>query len=290
MKKKFFAIISVLLFVLLPVSVNADMGPKPSVQIRFEGLSDEECYGTLLSQQPTSLFAGVWDGTEEDARHSGNSEWYDTPEDVWRAFVEYKDADGFYYLQETWNCGETGTLNWTYFPPETFKVLLYFPEHEMFAVSDICESYAFHSYYTVDASAFTEGKLTVSKSYEYTGEIVSFLARFCITVALEVAIAFCFGFRSKHALSVLISVNFITQLLLNALLSVVGFKGGAFALILLYILLELLVTVYELVWYYFALCSKTDISFIRITLYTLVANFVSFNAGILIALIVPSMF
>jgi hypothetical protein len=124
MKKKLFAIIFVLLFVLLPISVNADMGPKPSVRIVIEGLGDEVCYGTLLSQTDYTVGASVWDGTEEDARHSGNSEWYDTPEDIWRAFVEYKDADGFYYLQETWNCGETGTLDWTYIPPNIFKVLL----------------------------------------------------------------------------------------------------------------------------------------------------------------------
>lgn len=40
--------------VLLPLTVHADMGPKPSVRVHFENLSGEVCYGTLLSQESST--------------------------------------------------------------------------------------------------------------------------------------------------------------------------------------------------------------------------------------------
>ena len=167
---------------------------------------------------------------------------------------------------------------------------MYFPERGTFAVSEICESYAFHSYYTVDASAFAQNTLTVTKTYDYKGDTVSFLARFFITVAIEVLIAFAFGIRSKRELPVFCTVNFVTQLFLNAALCVIGVNGGAFELVFAYGFLEFLVTGIELMWYYFALCRKRDTPFEIVMSYTAVANFVSFIAGVLISLIVPAMF
>ncbi len=58
--------IAVMLFVLLPlfcsITASADTGPKPSVKVSFEGLSDELCYGTLLSASKSTGPASVWDG------------------------------------------------------------------------------------------------------------------------------------------------------------------------------------------------------------------------------------
>lgn len=40
-----------LLLALLAFPVGADMGPKPSVTVNFDGLSDRVCYATLLSDR-----------------------------------------------------------------------------------------------------------------------------------------------------------------------------------------------------------------------------------------------
>ena len=66
--------------------------------------------------------------------------------------MHYEDADGFYFLQEWWDCTESNALRWTYRPPSVYKILLYFPESDSFMVSPIYEQYAFDSYYTVDLS------------------------------------------------------------------------------------------------------------------------------------------
>lgn len=42
---------AVFVVIVLPITANADMGPKASVRIQFENMGDELCYGTLLSEK-----------------------------------------------------------------------------------------------------------------------------------------------------------------------------------------------------------------------------------------------
>ena len=112
---------------LTPVEASADMGPKPSVWILFENMGDEWCYGTLLSEKESTGPAYIWDGEEENARHKENYSWAEFDYETWRAFVEYEDPDGYYFLQEGWTVSETKEIAWTYYPPNRFKILLYYP-------------------------------------------------------------------------------------------------------------------------------------------------------------------
>ena len=95
-------LLALLLTALLPVTAYADMGPKPSVQVTFENMDDRLCYGTLLSERESTGPAYVWDGNEEHI-----SLWGDQDRNVWQAFVDYQDPDGFYFLQWFWRCDET---------------------------------------------------------------------------------------------------------------------------------------------------------------------------------------
>ena len=139
---------------LFPITASADTGPKPSVRITFENLGDEECWGTLLSSKKSTGPSSAWDGNGEDARHNenpnGQYDWQDFGYDVWKAFVDYDEKDDYYFLQEAWQINETKELAWTYYPPNEFKILLYFPETEEYAVSGVYERYAFDSYFTVN--------------------------------------------------------------------------------------------------------------------------------------------
>ena len=127
-------------------------------------------------------------------------------------------VDGYFFLQEWWNCSETNQLNWTYYPPSPFKILLYFPETDFFYVSPIYERYAFDSYYTVDLSDYTEDGISAEESYDYTWEGISLGARILLTILLELLIALPFGYREKKVLGFLAIVNIITQILLNVAL------------------------------------------------------------------------
>ena len=88
------------------MKASADTGPKPSVRVTFENMGDELCYGTLLSKTPSTGPAHAWDGTEDGKYiHEG------ADEAVWRAFTEFKDEDGFYFLQWFWRADENKALN-----------------------------------------------------------------------------------------------------------------------------------------------------------------------------------
>lgn len=296
--KKFFAAFLALfcLFAfLIPLSqdsrsASADTGPKPSVRIAFINMGDEVCYGTLLSDDPSTGPNTVWDGNPENAYYGG----FDY--DVWKAFVDYEDSDGYYFLQEIRQCNQTKQLNWTYYPPSSFKILLYYPESRSFAVSGIYEQYAFDSYYTVDMEGVEIGAVTaelsdVEKSYDYTWEIISLICRIVVTVAIELAVALPFGLRRKKQICTVLAVNAVTQILLNVLLNVINFNQGYFAFIFFYILFELIVFAVEAVVYCFLLRrgeQKTPVW--KCIVYALVANAASFAAGMALAVFIPGIF
>ena len=283
---------------LLPITASADTGPKPSVRITFENMGDELCYGTLLSKNPSTGPNSAWDGDED---HIDN-DLIDL--DIWRAFVDYEDADGYYFLQIAWQVNEKKELAWTYYPPDSFKILLYYPETDQYAVSGICDRYAFDTYYTVDMAGADIGsveydenrsnndRLNAQKSYQYKQELLSLVARILITVAVEMGIALLFGFRGRGALLLLVGVNTATQIILNVLLNVINFRSGSWAFVAWYIMLELAVFAIEAALY--TACMK------KLTgeekpvwfygAYSLVANGISFGAGLIIANILPGIF
>ncbi len=310
--EKFTRIITTLMCVLMammifPITASADTGPKPSVRITFENLGDELCYGTLLSSKPSTGPSSAWDGTEEDARHNENSngyyDWQDFGYDVWKAFVDYDEKDEFYFLQEAWQINETKELAWTYYPPNEFKILLYFPETGEYAVSGVYERYAFDSYFTVNMDdakpsvdyneeLSSDDRLNAYKSYNYSVEIGSLVARILITIVIEMAIALLFGYREKKQLLLLAGVNSGTQIILNVLLNIVNYNSGEMAFVVLYILFELIVFAIEAVLFYHFLNKisiKQKPKWLAVV-YALVANFVSFEAGMLIAEWLPGIF
>ena len=188
-----------------PVPVHADTGPKPSLRVRFENLGEELCYGTLLSEKSSTGPQSAWDGNPETAvyRENPGYEYADFSYETWLAFAEYEDADGYYFLQVGWTVSETKEMAWTYYPPQNFKVLLYFPQEGVFVSSGVCERYAFDSYYTVNMEGLNIGSVSAGgeelspyRSYDYTGEILSLLARIVITILIEIGVALLFGFRS----------------------------------------------------------------------------------------------
>lgn len=264
-----------------------DMGPKPSVRVEFENMDDALCYATLLSERSSTGPSSAWDGNPENARHDGMVGYADLSEEVWRSFVDYADSDGYYFLQEGWQVSAEEGLAWTYYPPNPFKILLYFPETDTFMTSGIYERYAFDSYFTVDMAALSEdGLLLAEKDYQWGGEVAAFLARFAITFVIEMAVALLFGFREKRQLLVLLIVNGATQLLLNGALSIIDYHSGYIAFILFYILFELLITIIEAVVYAAQLPrygQKTKKRWVCVV-YAIAANFVSFHAGLYIAM------
>ena len=284
----FLLLFVLLLTVLLPVTAWADTGPKPSVQVTIKGLGDAPCYATLLSEQKSTGPTGVWSGNDDEIHHNNT---YEFDRAIWDAFTSYEDPDGFYFLQWSWQVNETKQFRWGYYPPSTFKILLYFPEQNQFYTSGICERYAFDSYFTIDVSDRSPTQpLKAAKSYDYTLEILSLLARTVITIALEIGIAWLFGFRSKEELKVLVIVNVITQVALNVALNIVNYNYGQQLFVWAYFGYELLVFIAEAIAYCIFLERVSGKRLRRYIGYALIANTVSFAAGFAIAKLIPGIF
>ena len=278
---------------ILPVTAGADIGPKPSVVIDIKGLEGETYYVTLLSEKDST---GPWSKHEtlEEASQS-----YGGPktiqEEAWTAFNQYEDEDGFYFL----GCLENGSyahqFQWTYYPPETFKVLLYFPESGAFAVTeDIYQRYAFDSYYTLNAEGAEEthqlGELR--RSYQFGWEGLSFLARVVLTLAAEMALALAFGFRAKKQLKVIFAANLVTQVILNLLLNFINYRSGPFMLVFHYAWMELVVFLLEGALYAGTLkrWDRNPGKKRHPWGYALAANLTSLLLGILVAHWIPGIF
>lgn len=298
------------------IEASADTGPKPSVRITFENMGDELCYATLLSKTPSTGPAEAWDGTE-DGKYFFNG----ADETVWRAFVEYKDPDGFYFLQWFWRADEKKTLNWRYYPPQVFKILLYYPERttndgaagNAFCTSDVLERYAFHSYFSVDMrnvqseTIGTIAKISATKSYDYSAELPGFFVRLFATLGAEILLALIFGLRAKRAFFTVTAANVVTQILLNLLLNVQLRINNIYGIFTLYFFAELGIFLAEAALYCFVLgrrkngendvsgCGKDEktLAFYskkRLILYAFTANLVSFCIGLPLAYLFPSAF
>lgn len=180
---------------------------------------------------------------------------------------------------------------------------MYFPETGEYAVSGVYERYAFDSYFTVNMDdakpsvdyneeLSSDDRLNAYKSYNYSVEIGSLVARILITIVIEMAIALLFGYREKKQLLLLAGVNSGTQIILNVLLNIVNYNSGEMAFVVLYILFELIVFAIEAVLFYHFLNKisiKQKPKWLAVV-YALVANFVSFEAGMLIAEWLPGIF
>ena len=315
------ALVAVLVFA-KPQTASADMGPKPSINITFDKFGDEMCYVTILSQHittgPYSAYAPDegWD-YKDFARYDSN--YHDNPdyhneevERIWQTFVDYKDADGYYFLQLWWKLdAENNNIRWGYYPPYSFKVLLYYPESNVFVTSGIYERYAFDSYYTVDMTVvndvllnpdlsagdepldpgFTlvEVELELKNTYDYLTEIVGLLFRIALTILVELLIALLFRIKGRKPYITILVTNAVTQIALNVALNVLCYFDGFMMLIFLYLPLELGVIFVEAVTYAIAL-RKQGVPIWKSLLYALVANVVSGGLGFAIAWFLPSLF
>lgn len=294
----------------------ADTGPKPSASFTFTGMPDEDYYVTMLAEvdaygphrvhQPGSEIPGyVLEQGEDDPAYP-----------AWQKFVDYKDPDGYYFLEDLFEqCHGDDEAGWRYFPPEQFKLLLYFPESDVFLCSGITERYAFDSLYALDLGgrppaelaaltltdadgnpldAGSAGEITLDKSDGTRQQIIGFLGRLGITLVIELALAWGWKYRKGSQLLFIGVANLVTQCLLNASLLYWGARETSRgAIIFWYILLELAVTGIEAAAYAYLLpgTDRKDPAVCRhAALYALSANLLSFLGGLALSEVFPILF
>ena len=264
MKKKvllFFAV--VFLFVsLFPHTLSADMGPKPSVSIKVEGIEGMKYFVTLLSDKEQY---GPWSKIEEVDNHSSDAE-----DIAFAYFANYDDPDGFCFLGNMSEMLEgDGEFSWTYYPPDKFKIAIYCFDESSLSVSDVYERDAFNAYYTVQ---YEKDLLKVDEEIHLGKALLSGIFRALVTIAVEMALAYLFKYRERKQIMTILIVNIITQLLLNVFLSVCDYLGGILVWMMMFVIGEIAVLILEYLIYLIAFKKEKRG---KLFLYTLLANLLS---------------
>lgn len=287
----FLLTLTVLWALLLPVTASADMGPKPSVTVTFQGLEGERYYATLLSSQEST---GPWSA---GSSYSGKDE--ETDREAWEKFKNYPEKNGDYFLGFFEDCTVTHTLSWGYYPPGEFRILLYFPEYGTFADSgETMSRYAFSSQFTADLSGTdlfvsTQGQMEVERSGGVGGSPGGFAVRVLLTIALELLIGLLFHFRKARQIGIICLTNLVTQAALNAALDLTHYYQGfwLFTTMPAYFLLELAVWAVECAVYRKSLPRYGEEGRrYHPCWYAAVANAASFAVGLALAAVWPRLF
>lgn len=249
MKKRILAwlLCVVLLVPMVAVTAYADCAPKPSVNVDVlcaknvivTLLAEQERYGPNNTVKPGEL-------PEEWRNYDSKAELR-----AWERFRDYQDADGFHF----WGQMDWHGIDWSYYPPERFKIAVYFPENDVLIVSEeIFETYAFHSDFRlwIQSVEYTDGQivsLDLKKDFDWMEEVWEFFIRVLLTLAVEFAVAWLMGFREKRHVKVILLVNLVTQVILNGMLTLwYIFDGPMDAMIRLF-LAEIVVLTLESVIY-----------------------------------------
>lgn len=270
MKICFFLLLSVFLIFSVSIDVYADFGPKPFVEIDITGMEDINYTATLISKVA-----------------SGPNFFYEDyleMSDPWMEYhpiMEYEDSEGFKWIGRHWEMQGNGKLEWGYYPPKNFKLLIMTEDNKYYTSNEL-ERYAFASYFQVDLSDVIGGEnstftviKSVSSNFNYFKEIPSFFFRLIFTIAIEIGIAFLFGFRKKNQMITILIVNLVTQIFLNVMLNITTYFEGWLTAMFFFFIAEIFVLFFEMLFYIFYFKNQKT----KAALYSLVANLISCALG-----------
>lgn len=250
-KLKILGILGILMVVISMFSVvNADTGPKPTINIEFKNLPD----GLLVSDLEVGLLTSCTD------RENNTN-----PEDI-KDFVldnwEYDDDRLLWKSQHETSC------SFTYFGvPTVYRIIVHVPGEEGYKVSDIIERKELIQNITLDLETMeVQGAITLESVVPTVVEGIICIA---LTLIIELLIAKCFRIKETK---VLVITNICTQLALQILLNV-GIKY-----IIALTIGEILVFLTE--FFVYKKYIKSVESTKKIFGYTLVANVASCLIGI----------
>lgn len=251
MKKRIFTWLLCLALVVMlnMVTAYADCGPKPTTHVQIRETGGRRVVVTLLANQKQ---CGPYQAVEQDETPGGwAGEMNDETEKAWYAFRDYEDPDGFYFLGFV----QAMDMNWTYYPPEEFKVAVYVPEEDIVLVSDQSfERYAFHSDFRLNLSTADYHQsgavpMELRTDFDWMEEVWGFLTRAVLTILVELAVALLFGYRMAKQIKTIVFVNLVTQVGLNVMLSVWYIFDGPLAAMIGLAIGELVVLAVESILY-----------------------------------------
>ena len=258
MKRKHYRIFAAVLLciALLTVSAGADMGPKPHIGIQVQNAPQETYYLDLLVPdektghlsdnlswnrlERSSLDADIVDILEKAAQGEDyGMKWH-------LAMLDGTNAPMTGSLQ-----GEDDYFSFDYHGvPDTFRIVIATADGAR--LSPMLHRRLLQQSYIYDYSANAVQEQNVW--YSYCGQ---FLSSLLPTLFLEGVLLFSFGFWNRRSILVFLGVNFATQLGLTLVTVLCAGVGVPFYRYLVFLPLELVITVVETLIYRKTLrCSR----------------------------------
>ena len=243
--------------------VSADCAPKPVTVIYTTGEDSETVFLTLLGEE-WDFVSTVQEGRDENPYSDGPKAR------AWNTFISWKDSDGLSFSGEVYQ----STVHWGYYAPDPFKVALYFPETDVLLVSEeVFERYAFQSNYSLNLDGLDKSQsgvvsMPLDGSVNWMAEIFRLIPRILITLGIEILLALLWGY--KNQIRLIVTLNLITQIGLNIMLSLWYLFDGPFNAMLMLLQGELVVLIVESIFYIRRLPGKGWAFF-----YTVTANLLS---------------
>lgn len=263
-----FILVSVCVFFSISVSAFADAGPKPSVTIYVNGVEDGREYYIALVEKG-----------EYGEKYVNNKG------EIQKKINEFARADGYCILNHPVDepyhkMSGRDSARWDYHPPQTFKILLYFPDNESFLTSEVQDKYAFRAYYYVEVNGDSLSVAPYGGAKGIAVEACGLLVRIALTVLIEIGVAVGFGYSAKHELKLILITNIITQVLLNAFIAYGDYVLGGFGGIVAYIVGEIIVFIAEAIVYSIKLPIISEVGTTHSPAgYAFLANLASFFGG-----------
>lgn len=280
MKKRLTILLIIIL--LLPNFVFADVGPKPSLSIEVLGL--EDYYLDLLVQV--------------EAEHS----WLEISEEEREnlsTLADYEDSQGYHpaLLKGTripiWGeivgerVGDEKYIHeFSYVGvPDNFKLAI-LTEDDRLIISEEMDRKHFQSQMTWDLRGIDAdedinlGVGDLKENFPLGFIARGFSLRIALTLIIEGILAYMFGFRSRESIKLIGLTNLKTQVLLNIVIYAANLYGGMFMALLGFVLMEIIIVIYETKVYVRGLLEGTRTR--RIS-YGILANILSLVGGFLLA-------
>lgn len=199
--------------------------PNIDINICIDGLENETYYVTLLSSEKSVDNAQAYNGT------NGIYEIDDPMYSIWYKFLKYEDEDGYFFLQKFVECHGNTSFMWDVYIPESFKILLYFPNDNTFVSTNI-RSEEWTDYYVIHMDEVKDDVPYIPIKTYYKGIVLFFLLiRIFGAVWVDFSIALLFGYRDKKILYFIGIISGILNSILHIYLSFISYREGALVLL-----------------------------------------------------------
>lgn len=262
--------IPIIIILLIPQTVYADMGPKPSITIYVKNYKNRTYYLDLLTKNNNIRYTDF----NDHGKYSNdikNMPFYKYNEGGWMA-THIRKQLLYGHLKGEYN-EKTGFIIHRYYYhaiPKTFKIIVQ-EENGDLLVSNVITPMQFNAKVLLDLQT---GKVTKIPQISYG--FYYFLILIVLTVIIELLIAILFKFKSYK---LIIKANILTQLILHFILvytfDIMNYKTWYTE----FLILEVLVILIEFLIY--RIFSK-NYSWKKLLIYTCTANIVTFILGLLI--------